>query len=196
MLAKLSAFSWMMIAVFCAAEQFLGGEGVGRRHQLRRAVLAHLQRRQVAAGGMAAVARHLEVAARGVEVAGRAAGRGDRVGLALAHRVDVQAVEAGRQLARRGGLHRDGGEAARELDVGGGHRGAVGELQLGGELLAAGGLGSRLVRPPPSPAARRATASRSRPPAWCRARWRRVRWDCRRSTRGRERRTRRRRRRA
>ena len=106
MLAKLSAFSWMMIAVLAPAEQILRGERVGGRHQLRGAVLAHLQRRQVAAGGMAAVAGHLEMRAGGVEVAGRAAGRGDRVGFALADRVDVQAVEARRQLTRCGGLRR------------------------------------------------------------------------------------------
>ena len=94
----MSAFSWMMIAVLAPAEQFLGGERVGGRHQLGGAVLAHLQRREVTAGGMPGVAGHLEMRSGGVEVTGRAAGRGDRVGFALAHRVDVQAVEAGRQL--------------------------------------------------------------------------------------------------
>ena len=98
MLAKLSGFSWMMIAVLAPPEQVLGGERVGRRHQHRGAVLADLQRGQVAAGGVAAVAGHLEMRTGGVEVAGRAAGRRDGVGLALADRVDVQTVEARRQL--------------------------------------------------------------------------------------------------
>ena len=81
-----------------AREQILGGEGVGGRHQLGGAVLAHLQRRQVAAGRMPAVAWHLEMPTGGVEVARLAAGRCDRAGFALAHRVDVQPVEARREL--------------------------------------------------------------------------------------------------
>ena len=136
MLAKLSAFSWMMIDVLAPAEQVLCGERVGGRHQLGGAVLPHLQRREVTAGGMAAVAGHLEMRSGGVEVPGRAAGRGDRVGFALAHRVDVQAVEAGSQLTGGGGLHGDGRIAAGEIEVGGGDRGAVGEFELRGQLLA------------------------------------------------------------
>ena len=120
------------------AEQILGGERVGRRHQLRGAVRANLQRRQVAACGMSRMAGLLEMRTRGIEVTGRAAGRGDGVGVALADGVDVQTVEAWRQRTRCGRLDRDGGEAASELDVGRGHRGAVGQFQLGGELLAAG----------------------------------------------------------
>ena len=54
--------------------------------------------RQVTAGRMGGVAGHLEVRARGVEVAGCAAGRGHRVRLTLADRVDVQAVEARGEL--------------------------------------------------------------------------------------------------
>src|SRR5258708_7724963 len=119
-------------------EQILGGERVGRRHQLRGAVRANLQRRQVAACGMCRMACLLEMRTRGIEVTGRTTGRGDGAGLALANGVDVQSVEARRELTRCGRRNRDGGEAARELDVGGGHRGAIGQFQLGGELLAAG----------------------------------------------------------
>src|SRR5258705_3008353 len=87
---------------------------------------------------MCSVAGLLEMRTRGIEVTGRATGRGDGVGLALTDGVDVQTVEARRQLTRCGRLNREGGEAARKLDVGGGHRGAVGEFQLGRELLATG----------------------------------------------------------
>src|SRR5437899_12417493 len=86
---------------------------------------------------MTGVAGLLEMRTRGVEVAGRAACRGDGAGLGLTDGVDVQTMEARCQLARCGRLDREGGEAAREFDVGGGDRGAVGEFQLGSELLAA-----------------------------------------------------------
>src|SRR5215203_3060675 len=52
-----------------ACLQVLCGEGVGGRHQLGGAVLAHLQRGEVAAGGMPAVAGRLEMPSGGVEVA-------------------------------------------------------------------------------------------------------------------------------
>src|SRR5690349_20375406 len=88
-----------------AREQIIGGERVGRRHQLRGAVLADLQRGQVATGGVGRVARLLEMRAGREEVTGCAAGRADRVGFALSDGVDVQTVEARRQLTRRGRLH-------------------------------------------------------------------------------------------
>ncbi len=62
-----------------------------------RRFLADLERREIAAGRMAGVALDLEVAASGEEVARLAAGGGDGVGLTLADRVHMQAVEAGRQ---------------------------------------------------------------------------------------------------
>ena len=70
-------------------------------------------------------------------------------------------------------------------NVGGGDGGAVGELQIGGERRRRSRRRTRRVPAParrPAPRAT-ATASRSRSPARCRATWRRVRWDCRRSTR-------------
>ena len=71
------------------ARQVLLGKRVSRRHQQSRAVLANLQRRQVTAGGVAAVSGHLQMSTGRIEVAGRAASRRNRVGLALADRVDV-----------------------------------------------------------------------------------------------------------
>src|SRR6188472_349891 len=104
--------------------QVLRGEGVGGGHQLGGAVLAHLQRREVAAGGMLAVARRLEMPARGVEVARFATGRGHRARLTLADRMDVQPMKTRCELSGSGGLHRHGHVAAGECEVGGGHRGS------------------------------------------------------------------------
>src|SRR3954469_2272312 len=73
--------------------QVLCGEGVGGGHQLCGAVLTHLQRREIAAGGMPTVAGRLEMPAGGIEVARLATGRGHRTGLALADRMDVHPME-------------------------------------------------------------------------------------------------------
>ena len=53
-----------------AAEQVLGGERVGRRHELRGAVLTDLQRRQVAACRMAGCGRPLRMRTRGTKSPG------------------------------------------------------------------------------------------------------------------------------
>src|SRR5215203_1305091 len=89
---------------------------------------------------MATVAGLLEMPTRGIEVAGRPTGRCDGVGLTLTDGVDMQTVKARPQLAPRGRLHRHGGIAVSELDIGGRDLGAVGQFQLCGELLTARGL--------------------------------------------------------
>lgn len=70
------------------ALQLILGETVARCDEFAGAIRAHQQRRQVATGGLPGVPRRLEVLTSGGEVA-----------LTLADRVDVQAVEAGRQDA-------------------------------------------------------------------------------------------------
>ena len=65
---------------------------------------------------MARVAGRIEMAAGGGEVSGFTAGRGDRVGVASAHRVDVQPVEAGGQYAPGDGLDGDCRVAVREIE--------------------------------------------------------------------------------
>src|SRR3954462_14208933 len=84
--------------------QVLRSEGVGGGHQLGGAVLAHLQRREVAAGGMPTVAGRLEMPAGGIEVARLATGRGHRTGLALADRMDVHPMGTRCELTGAGCL--------------------------------------------------------------------------------------------
>ena len=103
----------------------------------RGAVLTNLQRRQVTAGGVAAVSCHLEMSTGRVEVARRTAGRRHRIGLALTDRVDVQAVEPRCQLTGRARLDGDGGNSPGEGDLRRGDGGPVRQLQIGGQLLAA-----------------------------------------------------------
>src|SRR4051812_29095112 len=91
---------------------------------------------------MAAVAGHLEMPSRGVEVARFAAGRRDRAGFALTHRVNVHPVESWSQLTRFRRLDGDGHVAAGESEVCRRHRGTAGILELGGQLVA---LGCRLA---------------------------------------------------
>src|SRR6478735_2542245 len=114
-------------------QEVLRGECVGGGHQLGGAVLAHLQRREVAAGGMLTVAGHLEMRPCGVEVARLATGRGNRARFALADRMDVQPMETRCQLTGTTGLHGQRHVAAGECEVGGGHRGSCGVLELGGQ---------------------------------------------------------------
>src|SRR3954453_19017248 len=76
-----------------ARQQLVHGEAVRGGNQHPRTVLTHLQRRQVSAG-VSGGPRRREVSAGGEEVAGRPSGRGDRIGFALAHLVDMHAVEA------------------------------------------------------------------------------------------------------
>src|ERR1700730_8473123 len=85
-----------------AGQQVVRGEGVGGGHQRSDAVFADLQRGQVTACRMGSVSGHLKVIAGGQKVAGGTAGRADRVGLTLAHLVDVYSVEAGREQANAG----------------------------------------------------------------------------------------------
>ena len=197
MLAKLSAFSWMMIAVLAPSEQILGGERVGRRHQLRRAVLANLQRRQVAAGRMAAVPATWKCPPAELKSPGAPPVGATELASHLPTEWMCRPWKPGVSSPGRGGLHRDGGEVTRERDVGRGDRGAVGQFQVGGERLAAGLALVPTAVAPCSSGDAEVTASRSRPTAWCRAwcdgfvRGRRTR-----STRERELRTRRRQRRS
>src|ERR1700739_1097244 len=64
-----------------AGQQVVHGEGIGGGDQRPAAVLANFQRGQVTAGGLDSVPGRLEVSAGGQKVAGRATGRGHRIGL-------------------------------------------------------------------------------------------------------------------
>lgn len=76
------------------AFEIVSGEGVGGRDDLPRPIGTDEQRCEVAARRMVGAATNLKMTACGVEVAGCAAGRGDRVCFALADRVNVHPVAA------------------------------------------------------------------------------------------------------
>src|SRR5437588_2888527 len=116
-------------------EQVVLGERVGGGHQQRRTVLTDLQRGQVTALLAAGIPGRPIMPTGGQEIARCAAARGNRVGLALAHRVDVHAVKSRGELAQPGRLHSDGHKTVVELELGRRHAGAVRRLQMRGQAL-------------------------------------------------------------
>ncbi len=114
MLPKLSAFSWITIAVLVPASSSSAVKASVVGHQLRRAVAADLQRAQVAAGGMPGMPFGLEVPTGTGEVA-----------FTGADLMDVQAMETGVSSPGVVVSTVTVALAVGELDGGGGHLGAV-----------------------------------------------------------------------
>ena len=96
--------------------QILLLERVGGRDDLAGAVRADIQWCEVTARRVLGATTDLQMTACGVEVAGRTAGRGDGVGLALSHRVNVHSMAARGQDPGRDGLHRHRRVSVREVD--------------------------------------------------------------------------------
>lgn len=115
------------------APQVCRGQLVRGGDEFRRPVGTHLQCGQFTAGGIAGVVRLLEHAAGGLEISA----------LTLAHRVDLEPMEAGCQDLVGIRIYRHRHVAVCEIESGGGDLATVSRLQGCGHPLGAGCLGGR-----------------------------------------------------